>query len=137
MITSRTNSDTYIPIEFTSDCLHQSLVFLSHRGIIVISEDSVTLRFTPAPPNVSYVVLRNLSPAGPIPLPVSGGGHASEITTTPRMLNKTNDDINMDQQVIASRLSDVFIFGGSRVSLDGMATLGHVRGGPAAKSWEG
>ena len=40
----------------------------------------------------------------------------------------------MDQQVIASRFSDVFIFGGSRVSLDGMATLGHVRGRDPTRS---
>ena len=30
----------------------------------------------PAPPNVSCVVSDHLSPSGPIPLPVSGGGHA-------------------------------------------------------------
>ena len=32
----------------------------------------------PAPPNVSCVVSDHLSPSGPIPLPVSGGGHARQ-----------------------------------------------------------
>ena len=43
-----------------------------------LPEDSVSLRFTPAPPNVSCVpASRELVSVGPLPLPVSGGGHAS------------------------------------------------------------
>ena len=42
-----------------------------------LPEDSVSLRFTPAPPNVSCVpASRELVSVGPLPLPVSGGGHA-------------------------------------------------------------
>ena len=45
----------------------------------ILHEGFVQLRFTPYPPTV-YCVIRfadNLYPAGPIPLPMAEGGHAS------------------------------------------------------------
>ena len=54
--------------------------------MIVIAEDSV--RFAHSGPSQRFLRgLRPLVSVGPLPLPVSGGGHASAITTIPHLLN--------------------------------------------------
>ena len=54
--------------------------------MIVIAEDSV--RFAHSGPSQRFLRgLRPLVSVGPLPLPVSAGGHASAITTIPPLLN--------------------------------------------------
>ena len=55
--------------------------------MIVIAEDSV--RFAHSGPSQRFLRgLRPLVSVGPLPLPVSAGGHASSITTIPPSFNK-------------------------------------------------
>ena len=56
--------------------------FLYYTGrIIVIAEDSVRFAHSGPSHNLLRPAIAELVSCGPLPLPMSGGGHASAITT--------------------------------------------------------